>query len=202
MTSSGDLVADLNADGTADRVSPPSPTGAGLTITFGAENGQDTEVEPRDLVGDDGEDAVDVLAVVADFDRDGWNDLFIAATGAKGGDDPLDPDVSELRRGPFSPRGRGQSAHPVDLYEPRAVTVADYNHDRYPDLASYGHEGDGVYATTARLGGEKGLDPEFDEGNKPYEKVAERTGRMTPDSMPEADPTAFHPPCAGDDGPG
>ncbi|MCC3652962.1 VCBS repeat-containing protein [Streptomyces sp. S07_1.15] len=202
VTPSGDLVADLNADGTADRVSPPSLTGAGLTVTFGAENGRDTEVGPRDLVGKQGEDAVDVLAAVADFDQDGWNDLFIAATGANGGDDPLEPEVSELRLGPFSPRGRGQSAHPVELSEPRAVTVADYNHDRYPDLASYGHEGDGVYATTARLGGGKGVDRGFDEGNKPYEKEAERTGRMTPESMPEADPTAFHPPCAGDDGPG
>ncbi|PZH16892.1 VCBS repeat-containing protein [Streptomyces sp. NTH33] len=188
-------MADLNGDGTADRVSPPSLTGAGLVITFGAENGRDTKAGPRDLVGDRGEGAKDVLAVVADFDQDGWNDLFIAATGAFGGDDPLQSDVSELRLGPFSARGRGQSDHHVDLTEPRAVSVADYDHDHHPDLASYGHEGDGVYATTARLGGEKGLDREPDDTNRRYTKEAGQTDQKTPDSMPEADLTAFYPTC-------
>ncbi|CAL9523940.1 hypothetical protein SUDANB176_03908 [Streptomyces sp. enrichment culture] len=202
VTSSGDLVADLDADGTADRVSSPSLTGAGLTVAFGAGDGRDTVVGPRDLVGDRGEDAQDVLAVVADFDQDGWNDLFVAATDAFSGDDPLEPDVSELRLGPFSARGRGQSDHPVDLTEPRAVAVADYDHDRYPDLAAYGHEGDGVYSTTARLGGAEGLDRALDEGNRRYVEVAEQTDRKIPGSLPEADLTAFHPACDGDDGTG
>lgn len=188
-------MADLDGDGTADRVSPPSLTGADLTITFGAENGRGTKAGPRDLVGDRGEDAKDVLAVVADFDQDGWNDLFVTATDAFRGDDPLEPDVSELRLGPFSARGRGQSDHHVDLTEPRAVAVADYDHDRHPDLASYGHEGDGVYSTTARLGSEKGLDRESDEANRRYLKEADRTDRKTPGSMPKADLTAFYPAC-------
>ncbi|NEA16536.1 VCBS repeat-containing protein [Streptomyces halstedii] len=199
MTSSGVLVADLDADGRADRVSPATLTGAGLTIAFGSGDGR-KEVGPRDLVGDRGEDLENVLAVVADFDQDGWMDLFVVATDTAGGDDPVDPGVSELRLGPFSARGRGQSDHPVDLPEPRAVTVADHDHDRYPDLASYGYEGDGVYATVARLGGEKGLDGDADEGNRPYTKTAEQTGRKTPGSMPQARPTAFHPAC--DDGTG
>jgi hypothetical protein len=55
---------------------------------------------------------MDVVAVVADFDHDGWSDLFIAATGRFAGDDPIDPKVSELRLGPFSTRGRGQSDPP------------------------------------------------------------------------------------------
>lgn len=202
MTASGVLVADLDADGTADRVSPPSLTGADLTITFGSEDGRTTKAGPRDLAGDRGEDLQDVLAVVADFDQDGWNDLFVAATKKYSGDDPVQPGVSELRLGPFSARGRGQSDHSVDLSEPRSVTVADYNHDRYPDLAAYGHAGDGVYSTVARLGSEKGLDREFDARNRVYEKDAEHTDRRTPDSMPEADPTAFHPACDGDDGAG
>ncbi|KAF4408487.1 MULTISPECIES: hypothetical protein [Streptomyces] len=200
MTPAGGLVADLDADGTADRVSPPSLTGAGLTITFGAEDGRETKAGPRDLAGDDGEDAHHVLAVVADFDQDGWNDLFITAVDAPAGDDPLQPDVSELRLGPFSARGRGQSDHGVELTEPRAVTVADHNHDRFPDLAVYGHEGDGVYSTTARLGSGEGLDAGLDDRNRQYTKVAERTGRRTPESMPEADPTAFHPACDDDTG--
>lgn len=39
---------------------------------------------------------------MADFDQDGWNDLFIVATDEFSGDDPLEPDVSALRLGPFS----------------------------------------------------------------------------------------------------
>lgn len=195
-------MADLNGDGTADHVSPPSLTGADLIITFGAKDGPDTKTGPRGLVGDRGEDAKDVLAVVADFDQDGWNDLFVTATDTFSGDDPLEPDVSELRLGPFSARGRGQSDHHVDLTEPRAVAVADYNHDHYPDLASYGHEGDGVYSTTARLGGEKGLDRESDEENRGYAQEADQTDQQTPDSMPEADLTAFYPACDGDEGTG
>lgn len=196
-TSTGVLVADLDGDGTADRVSSPSRTGAGLTITFGAEGGRGAKVGPRDLVGERGDGAKDVLAVVADFDRDGWSDLFVVATGAFQGDDPVRPDVSELRLGPFSARGRGQSDHHVDLSEPRAIAVADYDHDRYPDLASYSHEGDGVYSTTARLGGVKGLDRRSDDRNRAYTKEADQTDRATPDSMPEADLTAFYPLCVG-----
>lgn len=199
LTSDGSLVADLDGNGTTDRVSPASLTGADLTITFGAEDGRDTKVGPRDLVGDRGKDAEDVLAVVADFDQDGWNDLFIAATDAFEGDDPQEPDVSELRLGPFSARGRGQSDHHADLIEPRAVALADYNHDRYPDLAAYGHEGDGVYATKARLGSEKGLDRESDEENGRYTVSADQTDQQTPDSMPEADLTTFYPACDADD---
>jgi hypothetical protein len=193
-------VADLDGDGTADYVSAPSLTGAGLTISFAAEGGRETKVGPRDLVADRGEDAEDVLAVVADFDQDGWSDLFIVATDAFQGDDPLEPDVSELRLGPFSARGRGQSDHHVDLTEPRAVAVADYNHDHFPDLASYGHEGDGVYSTTARLSSEKGLDRESSEENRRYIKEADQTDLKTPDSMPEADLTTFYPACDGGDG--
>jgi hypothetical protein len=136
-----------------------------------------------------------VLAVVADFDRDGWMDLFVAATGEFRGDDPIEPDVSELRFGPFSSRGRGQSDRHVDLNEPRAVAVADYDGDRYPDLAAYRHQGDGVYATEARLGGEHGLDRKLDSGNRRYVVVAEETDDPTPSAMHRADLTAFHPPC-------
>ncbi len=196
VTPSAGLVADLNGDGTPDRVSPPSATGADLTLTFGAKDGDGTTVGPRDLVGDRGADAKDVLAVVADFDQDGWMDLFITATDAFSGDDPLTPAVSELRLGPFSARGRGQSEHAVTLTEPRALAVADYNHDRYPDLASYGHEGDGVYATTARLGNAHGLDRGPDDRNRPYTQEATRTDRPTPTTMPQADLADFLPRCA------
>ncbi|KAF2775225.1 VCBS repeat-containing protein [Streptomyces sp. OM5714] len=191
-------MADLNGDGAADRVSAPSPPGDDLTLTFGAEDGRVTKVRPRDLVGHDAQDAEDVLAVVADFDRDGWNDLFVVATPESGGDDPRPPDVSELRLGPFSARGRGQSDHHVSLSEPRALAVADYNHDRYPDLASYGHQGDGVYEVTARLGGEKGLNAETDATNRRYSEDV--TGTDDRGSVPQARPTAFQPPCDGGSG--
>ncbi|MEY9487998.1 hypothetical protein RKD26_003792 [Streptomyces calvus] len=195
-TPSGGLRADLDGNGSPDRVWPPSRTGADLVVAFTGEDGHVTTARPRDLVGERGEDAEDVLAVVADFDRDGWQDLFIAATDAFSGDDPLTPAVSELRLGPFSPRGRGQSDHHVTLTEPRALAVADYDHDRHPDLAAYGHEGDGVYATTARLGGPHGLDRQADERNRRYLEEADRTDRQTPESMPQADPATFNPSCS------
>jgi hypothetical protein len=161
----------------------------------GGDRDDGTTVRPRDLVGDRGDEAKDVLAVVADFDRDGWIDLFVVATGEFRGDDPIEPDVSELRFGPFSARGRGQSDRHIEVNEPRALAVADYDGDRYPDLAVYRHQGDGVYATEARLGGEQGLDPRLDDGNRRYVTVAEETDNPTPTAMPHADLTAFHPPC-------
>lgn len=188
-------MADLDGDGAADRVSRPSLTGSGTTITWGAKGGRGRKSGPRDLVGDRGDGAEDVLIVVADFDQDGWNDLFVVATPAFEGDDPVQPDVSELRLGPFSAGGRGQSDHHVDLSEPRAVAVADYNHDHYPDLAAYGHAGDGVYSTTARLGSKKGLDRKADEADRKYEKVADQTDEQTPEFMPQADLSAFYPAC-------
>ncbi|MFE7711100.1 FG-GAP repeat domain-containing protein [Streptomyces sp. NPDC057486] len=195
VTSSGGLRADLNGDGTADQVSRASLTGAGLRITFGATHGAGTSVSPRQLVGDRGEGAVDVMGVVADFDRDGWLDLFIAATGPMQGDDPMEPAVSELRLGPFSARGRGQSDNHVELSEPRAVGVTDYNHDRYPDLAAYIYRGDGVYAVQARLGGAKGLDREPDDSNRRYTAETEQTGVRIPDSMPDPGLRTFYPSC-------
>ncbi|MFH9980457.1 zinc ribbon domain-containing protein [Streptomyces sp. NPDC017179] len=64
----------------------------------------------------------------ADFDQDGWNDLFVAASGACRGDDPLEPDGAELRGrgrpGPSSlPRG-GVSA------ERRAASRGDHQPTR------------------------------------------------------------------------
>ncbi|WP_151770682.1 FG-GAP repeat domain-containing protein [Streptomyces abyssomicinicus] len=199
VTSSGGLVADLNGDGSPDRVSPPSLTGTDLVLTFGAEDGRETEVAPRQLVGDRGEDTDIVVAVVADFDQDGWVDLYISATRDSIGDDPELPSVSELRLGPFSPRGQGQGDQHVDLYEPHAAAVADYDHDRYPDLAAYVYEGDGVYSTVARLGGAKGLDRSAQEENQRYAKLTERGS--VPDGPAVTDWTTFHPTCDGDDAP-
>ncbi|MFD0316040.1 FG-GAP-like repeat-containing protein [Streptomyces flavalbus] len=165
-----------------------------MVVDFGG----GVEVGPRELVGERGDGAEDVLAVVADFDRDGWSDLFVVATPAFQGDDPVAPSVSELRLGPFSARGRGQSDRRVEVSEPRAVAVADYNHDRYPDLAVYGHQGDGVYATSARLGGEGGLEKGDSEDNRRYREDADVTDQETPTAMPEGGLGAFYPACAGE----
>lgn len=199
VTSSGALAADLDGNGAADRVSPPSPTGTDLTLTFAAEGGRETKVAPRQLVGDRGEGADIVVAVVADFDQDGWVDLFLSATKDSPGDDPERPSVSELRLGPFSPRGQGQSDHDVDLYEPHAAALADYDHDRYPDLAAFVYEGDGVYSTLARLGGAKGLDRDAREENRRYAKQTDQGA--VPDRSAVTDWTTFHPTCDGDDAP-
>lgn len=72
------------------------------------------------------------------------------------------------------------------------------DHDRYPDLASYGHAGDGVHSATARLGGETGPDRDHTEKNRQYSKDADRTGRRTPTDMPRVAPTTFRPPCETD----
>ncbi|MEU8950561.1 VCBS repeat-containing protein [Streptomyces sp. NPDC048489] len=195
MTSSGGLRADLNADGTADEVSPAPRAGtdSALRITFGATHGPDTLVTPEQLVGDRGDHPETVSAAVADFDRDGWLDLFIAATGKTWGDDPIDPAVSELRLGPFSARGRGQSDHHVDLSEPRAAGVADYNHDRYPDLAAYEYDGDGQYSVRSRLGGPKGLESKPTASDLPY--TSDMQSGPTPDSMPAPNLRTFYPSC-------
>ncbi|MER7679823.1 VCBS repeat-containing protein [Streptomyces sp. NPDC096934] len=199
VTSSDGLRADLNGDGTADEVSPASApragTDSGLRITFGATHGPDTSVTPEQLVGDRGDHPVTVSAAVADFDRDGWLDLFIAATGKTWGDDPIDPAVSELRLGPFSARGRGQSDHHVDLSEPRAAGVADYNHDRYPDLAAYVYDGDGQYFVRARLGGPKGLEGKPTASDLPYTSGAQQGDVPTPDSIPAPSLQTFYPSC-------
>ncbi|MGW2837755.1 FG-GAP repeat domain-containing protein [Streptomyces sp. NPDC001493] len=199
VTSSGGLRADLDGDGTADRVSPATATGTELRITFGATRGAGTSVNPRQLVGDRADGTVTLMGAVADFDRDGWLDLFVAATGPMEGDDPIEQAVSELRLGPFSARGRGQSDHHVELGETRAVGVTDYNHDRYPDLAAYVYRGDGTYVTEARLGGAGGLDREPDDANRQYTADAENTDQSIPDAMPDPAPRVFYPACEGAD---
>ncbi|MGW3655108.1 hypothetical protein ACWD6R_05065 [Streptomyces sp. NPDC005151] len=69
-----------------------------------------------------------------------------------------------------------------------------------PVIARPGHEGDGVYATRARLGSEKRLDRESDDENGRYTISADQTDQQKPDSMPEADLTTFYPACDAGDG--
>lgn len=66
---------------------------------------------------------------MADFDQHGPYDLFITATGPFAGDDPVAPDVSELRPGPFSPRGRGEG----DRHNRRYPKQADRTDRPAPD---------------------------------------------------------------------
>ncbi|MEU6549292.1 VCBS repeat-containing protein [Streptomyces sp. NPDC046915] len=194
VTGSGDLIADLDADGHADRVSDPSGAGARLTITFGTASGAGKRVGVRDLVGGQGPKETD-LAAVADFDRDGWADLVVVATGKWQGDDPIEPRLAELRRGPFARTGRGHDPRHLDLGETRGVAVADYNHDRYPDLAAYIYDGDGVYQTRGRLG-EKSAGIGRYTGK--YVVTAEQTDDPTPTDMPYPGLSPFYPRCAGE----
>ncbi|MFI5683177.1 FG-GAP-like repeat-containing protein [Streptomyces sp. NPDC051636] len=194
VTASGDFIADLDADGHADRVFDPSRIGARLTITFGAASGDGKRVGVRELAGGSGHGGETDLALVADFDRDGWSDLLIVATGEWQGDDPVDPRVAELRRGPFSKSGRGHHPRHLDLGETRGVAVGDYNHDRYPDLAAFTYEGDGVYGTEGRLG-DKAAGLESNTGR--YTVHAEQTDDGTPTNMPSDGLSSFYPRCAG-----
>lgn len=194
VTGSGDLVADLDADGRADRVSDPSGAGTEVTITFGTASGDGERVGVRELAGGyRGGDTA--LAAVADFDRDGWADLVVAVTGKWRGDDPIEPRLAELRRGPFSRTGRGHDPHHLDLGETRGLAVADYNHDRYPDLAAYTYDGDGVYQVRGRPG-EKSAGIGRYTGE--YSADVEGTDDPTPSGMPEFALGSFYPRCAGE----
>ncbi|MFF3379093.1 FG-GAP repeat domain-containing protein [Streptomyces sp. NPDC002680] len=202
VTPSGDLLADIDGDGLTDRVSDPSRTGARLTVAFGEETGYGTPVGVRKLVGGSGSDEKDVLAAVADFDGDGWNDLVVVATGRIQGDDAIEPTVDELISGPFSASGQGQRTRHLDLGETRGIAVADYDHDPHPDLAVFSYAGDGVYQTEARLGdADTGLaDATADTSG--YRIYADQTDDDTPSNMPDTGLSTFYPTCGKTDGRG
>lgn len=192
MTTSADLLADIDGDGRVDRVSDPSRTGAQLTIAFGKESGYGAPVGVRKLLrrSDGGED---VLAAVADFDGDGWNDLVAVATGQMRGDDPIEPAMDELISGPFSATGQGQHTRQLDLGETRGIAVADYDHNPYPDLAVFAYAGDGVYRTEARLGdGETGLADRTADTSRYH--VYEDSS--TPSTSPRSGLRTFYPKCS------
>lgn len=195
VTTSGELLADIDGDGRTDRVSDPSRTGARLTVAFGEEEGYGTPVGVRELVGGSGSDAKDVLAAVADFDGDGWSDLVVVATGQKQGDDAIEPTVDELVSGPFSASGQGQRTRQLDLGETRGIAVADYDHDAHPDLAVFSYAGDGVYQTEARLGdAETGLADATADSSR-YSVYADQTDDDTPSNMPGSVLSTFYPKC-------
>jgi hypothetical protein len=195
VSPSGDLLADIDGDGLADRVSDPSHTGARLTVAFGKETGYGTPAGVRKLVGGSGAGEKDVLAAVADFNGDGWSDLVVVATGQRQGDDAIEPTVAELVSGPFSASGRGQHTRHLDLGETRGIAVADYDHDRYPDLAVFSYAGDGVYQTQARLGsGDTGLADATDKSRK-YDVYADQTDDDTPSNLPGSGLSTFYPEC-------
>ncbi|TFV32135.1 hypothetical protein E4K10_15470 [Streptomyces sp. T1317-0309] len=141
-------MADLDGDGTADRVLLPSRTGAGLTITF----------EPREGGARRwGHGSGRERGTARRTCSPSWR----TSTGTAGVTSSSSPPARSRattrcdRTSPSCGRallgaGRGQSDHHVDLSEPVAIAVADYDHDRYPDLASYGH---GVTASIRRRPG-------------------------------------------------
>lgn len=203
VTSSGDLLADIDGDGVTDRVSDPSRTGARLSVAFGEGSGYGTPVGVRELVGGSGDGEEDVLAAVADFDGDGWSDLVVVATGQIQGDDPIEPTVDGLISGPFSASGRGQHTRNLDLGETRGIAVADYDHDPYPDLAVFAYAGDGVYETEARLGDrDTGLADATADTRTRYTVYASQTDDATPSNMPKSGLSTFYPECgeAGGEG--
>jgi len=195
LMSSGSLLTDIDGDGHRDRVSDPSHVGSRLTIAFGEKSGYGKPVGVRKLVGDSGSDEKDVVGAVADFDGDGWSDLAVVATGEKQGDDAIKPAVDKLISGPFSTSGRGQHTRNLDLGETRGIAVADYDHDRYPDLAVFAYSGDGVYQTEARLGDRKtGLAASTAASSK-YSVYADQTDDETPSNMPTSGLRKFYPEC-------
>lgn len=192
QTRSGDLIADVNNDGLPDRITDPSHRGALLAITFGIGSARETTVRVRGLADRTAGRQEYVSAVVADFDRDGWSDLVVVAGEEQVGDDPVQPRVAELRLGPFSDTGRSRRTVPLDLQATKDIAVADYNHDRYPDLTAYTYSGDGTYEIQARLGDpHTGLSPD----TRTYTTDVQATGYDPPSPLPHAGLTPFYPPC-------
>ncbi|MFF5471592.1 FG-GAP repeat domain-containing protein [Streptomyces achromogenes] len=192
LTGSGDLIADVDDDGRPDRITDPSHHGARLAIAFGTGSRRERTVPARGLADRPGNRQRHVRAAVADFDQDGWSDLAVVAGDAQGGDDPVPPRVAELRLGPFSGTGRSRRTVRLDLGATRDIAVADYNHDRYPDLAAYTYAGDGVYVFEARLG-----DPRtgLGAGSRAHTTDAGAAGYDPPARLPHAGLTPFYPGC-------
>ncbi|MEU1514569.1 VCBS repeat-containing protein [Streptomyces sp. NPDC005811] len=190
VTDAGELIADLNDDGRADRVADPTHQGAGLTVTFGFGTPYENRAGRRALADHSGTHQNYVRAVVADFDRDGWSDLVVVAGRNQLGDDPIPPNVAELRFGPFSNTGRARRIRQLDLGPTKEIEVADFDHDRYPDLSAYTYTGDGVYAWEARLG-----DPDRGLGTDTREFTVDDTGRADLATFPATGLDRFYPRC-------
>lgn len=193
VTPAGELTADVNDDGRPDRVADPSRNGAGLTIAFGVGSAHETTVGVRALADRAAEHQAYARAAAADFDGDGWTDLVVVAGERQAGDDPIPPKVSELRLGPFSDTGRGQKVLHLDMGAAKDIAVADYNHDRYPDLAAYTYSGDGVYETWAHLG-DRAAGLVADTGGK-YTADVPGTGYDPEGYVTRPGLDAFYPPC-------
>ncbi|MFF4659156.1 FG-GAP repeat domain-containing protein [Streptomyces sp. NPDC001381] len=194
VTADGELIADFDDDGRADRVADPTGQGVDLTVTFAAGSAHENAAGPRALADHAGEHQNYVRVAVADFDRDGWSDLVVVAGRNPAGDDPVPPRLAELRLGPFSNTGRGQKIVRLDLGLTRNIAVADYDHDRHPDLAAYTYTGDGTYATEARLGeSARGLGPDTGEF------TVEDTDHGSPEALPHTGLAPFYPACRPDD---
>ncbi|MGW2447871.1 FG-GAP repeat domain-containing protein [Streptomyces sp. NPDC001675] len=196
LTAAGALVADVDGDGLVDRVTDPSHAGRKLTLSRGTGSGFRKPIGLRELVGGSAANEHDVLAAAADFDQDGWTDLVVVATGERQGDDPVVPRVANLVFGPFSDVGRGHRTRRLDLGETRGIAVADYDHDRHPDLAVLTYAGDGVYETQARLGSDDtGLADATQRTDAAYTVVAKVTDDADLGSLPHAGTAAFYPGC-------
>ncbi|WP_461002225.1 hypothetical protein [Streptomonospora sediminis] len=172
LTGSGALIGHLDADDHYDAVVDLGDSGEDVVIAWGGEDGHTDPVGVRGLIGAGKEDWA--VSAAADFTGDGLLDLVVATGAEPGGDEPMDPEPSELRVGPLNRDGTAERADAIEFGELRALAATDLNGDDNVDLAGWEYLGDGVEGRTSYLGTNGGVSAEsasefsYDEFERPY----------------------------------
>ena len=197
LTDATTLVGDLDGDGNMDLISNPGHTGTKMTIQWGAkDNSFGKKVAVKDLLGaKKGEVAT---AAVADFQNDGTLDMVVNIVKPASGDDPNNARLAEYRPGPVNRTdlGSDKARHSDvgDMGEAKQLRIANFDKDKYPDLAILNNGGDGQLDRDVRLSTKDSGPGRFKYED--FEKYGQAGALSDPPSMPTNGWKSFYKPCA------
>ncbi|GHC83901.1 FG-GAP repeat domain-containing protein [Streptomyces flavofungini] len=197
LTGATTLVGDLNGDGRPDKISNPGHTGTKMTVQWGTASGSfgAKKTVSKLLGAKPGEVAT---AAVADFKNDGTLDMVVNIVKPSGIDDPAKARVAQYRPGPLKrtnlASANARHSDIGDHGEAKQLRVANYNDDKYPDIAILNNSGDGVWERHVRLS-KRTSGP----GKYVYEeqtKYGQVGTPAEPPSMPTSGWKHFYKPCS------
>lgn len=196
LADSKTLVGKLDGDAYPDKVTDPDHTGKKVTVQWGKKDGSyGKAVSVNSLLGVKKKELGTVA--VADFRNTGRLDMVVGVVEPTIYDDPNSQRIAEFRSGPLD--RSLHSAHTVhsDIGkegEVRALQVADYNGDKYPDLAISHYTGDGMTARDVRLSRSDGGLDGFD--GKANGKYGKSDAQPNWPSLPHDAWSHFYKPCS------
>jgi len=190
------LVGRLDGDAYPDKITDPDHKGRKMTVQWGTKDGSYGEPQSVNKLLGVRKNEIGTVAV-ADFKNTGRLDMVVGVVEPSPYDDPNPQRVAEFRAGPVDRELHSAHTTRSDLGkegEAHALQIADYNGDKYPDLAISDYAGDGQTARSVRLSRpDGGLGTSDPDANRKY---GEESAKPDWPALPHDGWAHFYKPCS------